>query len=376
MMRRSALAMGAAVLAAVPVVTCGNIAASAEYLPSWEQWRSLYDYNLIDPTVQFLYTDDVIAPYWRYYASAVMAVVEGVYINGNYEITPGDFSGVSGYYLLDGVRRFGSLYASGVHSSVTVVPGEENASICAVWSLQDGAMEVSLVPSDTTAIYNYTTSISDNIWSLSYRRTNQTRPHTTVYFHGTGICDDVSIWNNTIATSYFAVLVGGDAAEWRGSSADYIGVNTMPYSLLGEAVSFPSLPVNDAFPTISVDNALDYVADVLNPYMQEIAPETVPYLFNPREGDPVYPTGETVQGMPKEWTIENPALPSYNLDLQLPTADYEAVDVVTPINQNASGIQFWWAMLGTLLDHFGLKSLVVLACALGLFLLVLTRLGR
>lgn len=382
MMRRNALAMGAAVLAAVPVVACGNIVASAEYLPSWEQWRSLYDYNLTDPTVRFLYTDDVIAPYWRYYTSAVMAVVEGVYINGNYEITPGDFSGMSGYYLVDGTQRFGAVYASGVAATITGGFGVPSSPVALV-SLQDGTLSLRLAPTYNEPDVDYTVNkslLSGAFTGLgvTYRRAGGGDMRTTVIYDGTGIFGlyAYEARTATLDTRYIRCNPSGDPVEFT-TTSDYISANTSGGRvLLGRSLSFAALPTSDTYPTITSNNALDYVENVLNPYMEDIAPETAPYLYDPTPYEPIYPTGETVSGMPKEWTIENPALPSYNLDLQLPTADYSAVDVATPIEQNASGIRFWWVMLGTLLDHFGLKSLVVLACALGLFILVLTRLGR
>lgn len=379
MMRRDALAMGAAVLAAVPVVVSCPVSASAEYLPSWEQWRELYDYNLTDPVVTYLYTDDVIAPYWRYYASAVMAVVEGVYINGNYAITPSDFQGISGYYLLDGAQRFGSIYANGIQT--VTASSDVSSDLITLVSLQDGTLALTLTPESGTNV-EYTVRrniLSGGFTGLSVMTSRHgSRLHTKVYFDGTGIFTDV--WYN-ITTAYdFTVYIRCNPltapAEFT-TTGDYITTSTSSGRvLLGNALNFSSLPISDTYPTITSDNALDYISDVLNPYMVENVPDLEPYLYNPHVGEPIFPTGDTVSGMPKEWTIKNPALPSYNLDLQLPTADYSTVDVATPIEQNASGIRFWWAMFGTLLDHFGLKSLVVLACALGLFLLILTRLGR
>lgn len=373
------LAVGAAVLAAVPSFMSGALPVSAEYLPSWEQWRSLYDYNLSDPTVQFLYTDDVIAPYWRYYASAVMAVVEGVYINGNFEITPGNFSGMSGYYLVDGSQRFGSIYAGGV-STVTGSAGAPSDSVALV-ALQDGTLSIRFTPnSGSDVAYTLQRSLLTGGFtglSIYYERVSG-RLQSSIIFEGTGIFDSYSYSVGTAFSNsrYIRCNPSGDPVEFT-TTLDYLAANTSGGRvLLGRSLSFSSLPTSDDYPVITVDNALDYVSDVLNPYMKENAPDTVPYLFNPYGDEPVYPTGETVQGMPKEWTIENPAFPSYNLDLQLPTADFESVDVSPVLEEHATGIGFWWQMLTYLLDSFGVRELFIFAMVMGLLVTVLTRLGR
>lgn len=369
-MRRRALAMGAAVCAAVPLAVsssitayCADVGLGAD-LPSWEQFRSLYDYNLTDPTIEFLYGDPIVGSWWRYYYSALYAIVEGVYINGAYEIVPGDFSGLSGYYIYNGYRRFGALYASGVHSGITVEP-TGGVTLCAVWSLQDGALECSLTPSDYTAIYNYTTSIDNNRWTLSWLRTNANNPRTTVFFHGTGICDDCSFWNNTVYNFYNISVTTGDPPTWSGHSSDYISRSANSTPLLGQAMTFPEpLPSNDTFPTITRDNALDYVANVLNPYMEEKAPDITPYLYDPNATPapaPTYPVQET-------WA-ENADWPEGNLLPTIPAADY-SVDIPEIMTE---GVAFWWRCLGVLFDGLGITAVVVGLLALGIVLYFVLR---
>lgn len=379
MMRRNALAMGAAVLAVVPVVMSCPVSASAEYLPSWEQFKSLYDYNLTDPTIKFLYGDPVVGIWWKYYYSALYAIVEGVYINGNYEITPGDFAGMSGYYLVDGSQRFGAIYAGGV-STVMGSAGAPSDPVALV-ALQDGTLSLRLAPNSGSDVsYTIQHSLLNGGFtglSLYYERTSG-RLQSSIIYEGTGIFDTYSYGVSTAFSNsrYIRCNPSGDPVEFT-TTIDYLAANTSGGRvLLGRSLTFSSLPVSDAYPTITADNALDYVSDVLNPYMSENAPDTVPYLFNPYGDEPVYPTGETVQGIPKAWTVENPRLPSYSLDLQLPTADFDAVDVSTPLEHHATGLRFWWALLGECLDHFGVKELVIFALALGLIVTILTRLGR
>lgn len=367
----NALAMGAAVLAAVPVVSCETFSAFADdvsILPSWEQWRSLYDYNLTDPTVLYLYTDDVIAPYWRYYASAVMAVVEGVYINGNFEITPGDFSGMSGYYLVDGSQRFGSVYASGV-STVSGSMSEPSAPVALV-ALQDGTLSLRLAPDSGSSAVDYTirkTLLTGGFTGLSimYGRVSG-RLWSNVTFEGTGIFDTYSYGATTAYddTCYIRCNPAVEPVEFT-TTTDYLAWNSSGGRvLLGRSLYFSSLPTSDAYPTITADNALDYVENVLNPYMEENAPDSAPYLYDPNATPPepsTYPVQET-------WA-SNAEWPEGNLLPTIPAASY-TVDIPEIMTEGAA---FWWRCLGVLFDGLGITAVVVGLLALGIVLYFVLR---
>ena len=80
------------------------------------------------------------------YFSAVSAIVEGVYINGNYEITPDSYSSVSGYYLRSGVRRFGSMYGDGIFRTVTAAKEGATMDPVTLVSTQDGQLVFYMSP--------------------------------------------------------------------------------------------------------------------------------------------------------------------------------------------------------------------------------------
>lgn len=376
MMRRNALAMGAAVFAAVPVVV-SPLSASAASPMTPAEWMDYYNVSSTDVIVGTLWTDDFFPVYY----TMVMNIVQMPYING-VPIDPASYELRAGYYLRDGVRHRGSIT---LWSRRTYQNGGSSGSL-PLFAGDDCSISVTVTPvtGNTSQQYYIDYTVDSSSMPRLYIASALSRRDMHIVATAPGF--DYGTFSTTLSGNYFnyvylGQITGGAPVEMGNNLDAVLGYGGYPSQrLLGEAAVMPSMPISDLYPTITADNALDYIEDVLNPWAVVQSPDIEPYLFEPVEPvepvEPIYPTGETVSGMPKEWTIENPALPSYNLDLQLPTADYSAVDVSTPLEQNASGIRFWWAMLGTLLDHFGLKSLVVLACALGLFLLVLTRLGR
>lgn len=374
MMRRDALAMGAAVLAAVPVVISPlTVSAATPMTPS--EWMDYYNVSSSEIAWGDFWTSDEFFPI---YYTMVMNVVQMPYING-VPIDPASYSMRAGYYLRDGVRHRGSVT---LWSRRTYQNGG-NSGALPLFAGDDCSISVNIEPTsgNTDQMYYIDYTVDSSSYPRLYIASALSRRDMHVIVSAPGF--DYGTRATTLSGNYFNYVylgrvTGGTPVEMGLDTDAILGFNGYPSTqLLGGSAVMPSMPTSDTYPTITADNALDYIRDVLNPWAVEQSPDIEPYLLDPVEPvEPIYPTGEMVQGMPKEWTVENPALPSYNLDLQLPTADYETIDVATPIEQNATGIRFWWAMLGTLLDHFGLKSLVVLACALGLFLLILTRLGR
>lgn len=373
MAARHALAMGAAVLAAVPVVVF-PLSASAASPMTPSEWMQYYNVSSTDVVVGTLWTDDFFPVYY----TMVMNIVQMPYING-VPIDPASYELRAGYYLRDGVRHRGSVT---LWSRRTFQNGGGSGSM-PLFVGDDCSISVAVAPvtGNTSQMYYIDYGLDSSSYPRLYIASALSRRDMHVVTTAPGF--EYGTFTTTLSGNYFNYIYLGRVTSGApvdiGNDLDAVlGYGGHPSTqLLGQAVIMPQMPTSDLYPTITADNALDYIEDVLNPWALEQSPGVEPYLLSPAEPlEPIYPTGETVSGMPKEWTIDNPALPSYSLDLQLPTADFEAVDVSTPLEHHATGIRFWWALLGECLDRFGVKELVIFALALGLVVTVLTRLGR
>lgn len=149
-----------------------------------------------------------------------------------------------------------------------------------------------------------------------------------------------------------------DYLSFQSSSNKFIG---------GQGISFN-------FPSQPGDLDVDYIVNQFNPYYVSLYPDIEPYIFAPYI--PEYePTDDLVPGLPRDWTIKNPQLPSIpDLDFQIPTADFDSLDV-SPIRQNLSGVGFWWDLLETVLDTTAFKGLFLAFAIIGLAIFVLWKLG-
>ena len=158
------------------------------------------------------------------------------------------------------------------------------------------------------------------------------------------------------------------------SMLDYVQANLPSRVLIGSldgqsydySVHVPSLPTNDLS---AISQGIYNTLVVDYPQITEI-------WFEPDAPapDPEYPT-DFVTGIPKDWTITNPQLPTIpDLDFQIPTADFDSLDV-SPIRQNLSGVGFWWDLLETVLDTTSYKGLFIAFAIIGLAIFVLWKLG-
>lgn len=130
------------------------------------------------------------------------------------------------------------------------------------------------------------------------------------------------------------------------------------------------------FPSGEFDlsNPTTYIENTVRPWVEENYPDYTFLLPDAPPPEPEYPT-DFVTGIPKDWTITNPQLPSIpDLDFQIPTADFDSLDV-SPIRQNLSGVGFWWDLLETVLDTTAFKGLFIAFAIIGLAIFVLWKLG-
>lgn len=386
MRRPNALAMGAAVLAAAPVVI-SPLTVCADFEPPlteqlWDDfvaWETDID-GLGSPAEWTALISSGFGPYFGNVAGLIYAV----YSSETAAVVPGDFGGAGGIYTdSNGNQRFGSVYTY-TRSYDTV--GYEPVPHTAFLALADSVYSIELTPtyasSDTYAYtWTFTPTTSTNSDGTFVRSVAIRRYHTGGYqerlYSSWDIGSGSDRASGSVGSGYdvsFRVKLtpAAVAPTWPGIATAIQGQT----AVFGAGVSLGNLPASEDYPTLTRDNLGDYIRDVLNPAVVENYPDIEPYLFVPSEPyEPIYPT-DFAEGIPKAWTVENPRLPSYGLDLQLPTADFDVVDVSTPLEQHATGIRFWWSLLGEVLDRFGVKELVIFALALGLIVTILTRLGR
>lgn len=145
----------------------------------------------------------------------------------------------------------------------------------------------------------------------------------------------------------------------------------IPSPVGGQAFTV-TMPDGDLDP----DNPWTYIQDSVKPYFQTNYPETEPYLPDD-PWQPIYPTGETLVGIPKEWTVENPQLPtSPEIDFDPGSVDLTLYDPVTPIVDNLESLDFWWWLTENVLDCLHLGVYVGVFVSLGIVWYILWALGK
>lgn len=131
--------------------------------------------------------------------------------------------------------------------------------------------------------------------------------------------------------------------------------------LLGQCtqVSLPAGYIDSDYPQILID------------WVNENYPEYT-YLFPDVPPEPIYPT-DFVTGIPKDWTVENPPLPtSPQMDIDIPDA---TLPDLSGLIEYTDGVGFWWALTGHIMDVFGIRTIVLLLIGIGVFAFVIYRLG-
>lgn len=110
---------------------------------------------------------------------------------------------------------------------------------------------------------------------------------------------------------------------------------------------------------------------ILAAWVDENYPE-YSYLFPEVAPTPVYPS-EFVTGFPKDWTVENPPLPtSPQMDISIPDA---SLPDLSGLSEYTDGVGFWWSLTGWIMDTFGIREIVMLLIGLGVFAFLIYRLG-
>ena len=152
--------------------------------------------------------------------------------------------------------------------------------------------------------------------------------------------------------------------------------NNLTASGIISGAQYVDIPGGDFSP----GNIINVWNDSILPDLQN-RPSLEPYIPDPYTPDapyePIYPTGDYVTGIPKDWTIEKPNIPEYpHIGFDISDADFDVIKPSEQIAEYTDGIGFWWALTSRLLDVTNLKVIAVLALGLGVLGFVLWRLGR
>lgn len=155
-----------------------------------------------------------------------------------------------------------------------------------------------------------------------------------------------------LLTDYLEYYVNGQPIMKR------LGTSTLPSGLFDPA------------------NPDSYINNVYRPWVVENYPEYV-YLL-PQEPEPSseYATDDIVPGIPKDWTIINPELPtSPHLELTIPEGDFQSIDPGDTFTGFTTGVGFWWSMVNELLNTFHIKALALALLAVAVAIFAMYKIG-
>ena len=245
---------------------------------TWPEYKALYGYNDNDDNIKAIYA----MAYYRAYYAILIAIIDDVLIGGELAITPGSFSCVTGYYLRNGIKRFGSMYGDNVYNAVVTGQSAPMIPITLVYT-QDGILKFSMIPTylaqDT---FDIRKSFSGLIFNLTLRRNASGDIVASLVFDGSGMFDSVtqSVRSGHFQNRYIRAY-NGSPLEFTQTSDYLAGSSSAGGLLLGEIDFMTDLPTSDEFPTITAANAFDYIENVLNPWIVEQNPSLEQHLFHP-----------------------------------------------------------------------------------------------
>lgn len=129
--------------------------------------------------------------------------------------------------------------------------------------------------------------------------------------------------------------------------------------------------------SLSSGNVNSYINDVLNPYFITQYPDIEPYVYTPYV--PIYPT-DFVTGIPKNWTVENPQLPTAtDLEFEHYEDDLTGFHPIQEIKETVDIIKamdFWWWLTENTLDVLNLKIFYVIFLTVGVLIFIVWIIGQ
>lgn len=286
--------------------------------------------------------------------ASTVAFTSGTYYNGNtlkrgaLVCTSGSFAGVDGYDFA--FSEDFDLYITGSGVSTGFIG---TASDSGTWRYYRYLFSPTFSGSDNLSVIISNRKSSSGCLSGSYNCTWGS------YYMGvslsiTGSSPQLS------GTSLSSYIAGGD----------FNGGSSRP-AILGNTV-YSRLPSGD----LDLADPMPYYNTVLRPYIVENYPEYIYLLPQVPESSSEYATDDIVPGIPKDWTIINPELPtSPHLDLTIPDGDFQAIDPGDTFTGFASGVGFWWSMVNEFLNTFHIKTLALALLAVAVAIFALYKIG-
>lgn len=145
-------------------------------------------------------------------------------------------------------------------------------------------------------------------------------------------------------------------------------------AIMGDVDSTTPVPLPSG--TINFADLDSYVQGPFREYVTQYYPDYIYLLPDPEPEPPQYATDDIVPGIPKEWTIINPELPtSPHLDLTIPDGEFQDIDPGETFTGFSSGVGFWWAMVNEILNTFHIKTLALALLAVAVAIFALYKIG-
>lgn len=354
----------------VPVYAEDSYTGSTEWENWLDYWHSSLNVAIDDVTGGTFDADDLVKVNALQYAYASMLYQQAAsaFVQEGSNVPSGNI--FSGWYYRGNVPHNVTVFGYGSRDDPAVA-----SSNIPIVSADD--FSISLIANYPTSLAYptfYTSFIDPGRWyytTLDYRFT----------FEGT-ICSGI-VTNASFSTQEVsAYTITNSVVELN--DASYPSTRFVNHSyptlylggVLKDSNGSPISNTRQQFVRASVSNSFPAFVDNLKQEMyNNYSPEIVDIIWTDPETpfEPIYPTGEYVTGIPKEWTVENPVLPtSPQMSIDVPDA---SLPDLSGLSQYTDGVGFWWSLTGWIMDTFGIREIVLLLIGLGVFAFLLYRLG-
>lgn len=274
---------------------------------------------------------------------------------------------LSGIYYLDGVEKIGSLcYEAGNFATDTglVVCGSDDYYITISGASQGYVME------NYQGVIQFLGRCSSYDSSESIFFSNSIQ-HTLV--GGSYLCGSPGFYRGCEFTfSRVASFTSTTTLSEFLAPSDIQGNSHIPACPFQAFQTF-TLPSGD----IDYSNPDLYLENVFRPWVELNYPDYVYLLPEAPQPSSEYATDDIVPGIPKDWTIINPDLPSApHFEISKPDADLTVLDPSVTLSDFSNPIGFWFTLLDRTLDAVHLKPILFVALAFGLLTYIFWKLGR
>ena len=271
---------------------------------------------------------------------------------------------MSGTYINEqGVEKFATLCLFSQWTN----PGSVEAMLPIVYAEDFGLYVTVPARSHCAGIYN--SNATPTRYTISCSSNCELHSNSQSYLAGSQTPDSSGMEARPFFTDVDCYLYGtGLTSRFKKYLTNSITSPTLKNST---AVAYELPPSED----LSFANLDTYIQGDFRDYVVEYYPEYIYLLPEPQPDPPQYDT-DVVTGIPKEWTITNPQLPtSPHLDLTIPEGDFQAIDPGDTFTGFASGVGFWWSMVNEILTTFHIKTLALALLAVAVAIFALYKIG-